>query len=379
MEDVPAFLRRAAEKCGFTREYYLEKNIPTHHSNVCVFHFYGDTRAEFILSSLLLKRLREEMRASKYLIVCSWRGHGGLFPYADEFWSVTDESALAKLSSEANGFSNPSNVFTINQRNLNMHFESVMTSEDLAPYYDNGLTKEFHDKFKNVLTFLPMVPSASILEARVAQEVAHRQGLKVFLMPTRQMKGWRQGSPYVFRARREFWSSLLDRLVKEGYTPVVCQNYTTYDLSVEHNSKCIFMREDNVSRILAAMRMVGCVLDVFNGTSRLAIAARTPFVSCEERQRYSVQKEYEIDALCAENIPKQYIFTFSTLIEVGDQPAWETSVFDTVAARLKTFLPTIDRNSLPSTSEGTFEVPYSVVRERKAKRIGARFIKIPRD
>jgi hypothetical protein len=379
MEDVTSFLKRAAEKCGFTREYYVEKNVPTNHGNLVVFHFHGDTRSEFILSSLILKRLREEMRMSKYLIVCGWRGHRGLFPYADEYWSVTDDTALTRLVKEANGFENESEVYTVYQRNLNMYFENVMTADDILLYYDNGLTRPFLDKFQTVKTFLPQVPSSTILEARVVQEIAHKQGFKVFVMPTKYMKNWRQGKPYNFRVRREFWDALLTRLEKEGYTPLVCQNYATYDLSAEHNAKAVFIREDDVSRMLGAMRLAGCVLDVFTGTSRLAVAARTPFVVCDDRQRFNDQKEYEIDALCAENLPRQYIFTFPTLIEVGEQPAWETSVFDTVAARLKTFLPTIDRNSLPSTSEGTFEVPYSVVRERKAKRIGARFVKIPKD
>lgn len=379
MEDVPSFLNRAAEKCGFVREYYVERNIPTHHSNLVVFHFHGDTRSEFILSSLILKRLREEMRASKYLIVCGWRGHRGLFSYADEYWSVKDDTALDRLVKETDGFANRSEVYMVYQRNLNMYFDNVLTDEDVLPYYENGLTKHYLSKFGGVRTYLPMVPSATILENRVVQEIAHRQGFKVFVMPTKYMKGWRQGRPYNFRVRREFWDGLLTRLENEGYTPVVCQNYTTHDLSADHNAKCVFIREDDVSRIMGAMRLVGCVLDVFNGTSRLAEAARTPFVCCDDRQRFNDQKEYEIDALCAENLPRQYIFTFHTLIEAGDQPAWRTSVYDTAAARLKAFLPTIDRNSLPSTSESTFEVSYSVVRERKAKRIGARFVKIPKD
>lgn len=378
MDDVTALLKRAADRCGFTREYHIDKNIPTHQSNLSVFHFHGDIRAEFILSSLLLKRFREEMRASKYLIVCSWRGHRGLFPYADEFWSITDDSALPRLVKEANGFENTSDVFTVYQRNLNLFFDT-MTFNDLSEYYDNGLTKAYHDKFQIVKAFLPMVPSSSILEARFVQEVAHRKGFKVFVMPTKHMKGWKMGRPYNFRVRREFWGALLDRLVKEGHTPVVCQNYTTYDMSADHNDRCVFLREDDVSRIMGAMRLTGCVLDVFNGLSRLATAARTPFVACDDRLRYAGQKEYEIDALCGPELPRQYIFTFPTIIEAGDPPAWETSVFDSVAVRLRAFLPTIDRNSLPSTSESTFEVPYSVVRERKAKRIGARFVKIPRD
>lgn len=376
MEELTLYLKRAADRCGFNREYYIEKNIPTHHSNVAVFLFHGDTRAEFILSSLLLKRLKDELKGSKYLILCGWPGHRGLFPYVDEYWSPSDPAAVSRLLRDADGFDNASETFSISQRLLNQHFDGVMTFDELRPYYQNGLTAAFHEKLGAVKCHLPMIPSSSILDHRFIQDVNARAGFKVLFMPTKIIKGWKLNRQVNIKVRKEFWSALLERLSSDGFAPVVLQGYSTYDLSQDHAGKGVFIREDDISKAMSAMRMTGCVLDVFNGTSRLALAARTPFVAVDERGRYSGQKEYEIDALCGESLPKQYVFSFTSQLEAGDI---NSNLFANIVVRLRSFLPTIDRDTLPSTSEGTFEVPYSVVRERKAKRIGVRFVKVPKD
>lgn len=377
MENVVEFLNRAADRCGFLREYYVEKDIPTHFSNIVVFYFYGDIRSECILSSLILKRIREEMNASKYLIVCSWRGHKGLFPFANEFWSIKDEHSLSKLITDANGFENTSDVFASYHRNLSLFFD-VITFRDISKYYENGLTKDFHNKFPLIKAFYPAIPSSTVLEAKFIKEISQKNGMKVFLEPTKMMKGWK-GKPYNFKVKSDFWTGLLDRFEKENIIPVVCQNCFTYDISVTHSNKGIFIREDDVSKVMSIMRMVGCVVDVFNDISRLAILARTPFISCSDHHRYNQQKEYEIDCLCAPRLARKYIFSFPTIIESGSNISWENSIYDSLISKIKLFVPTIDRNSFESTVECDKEVSYSAVRERKAKKLGIRLLKIPRD
>jgi hypothetical protein len=378
MEDMTTFLKRAAERCGMAREHYIERNIPTHQQNVMAFQFFGDTRSEFVLSSLLLKRYKEELKGSKYLIMIGWKGHKGLFPYVDEYWSPADNDATQKLLREANGFSNNSTVFTVQQQNLNWFF-NTSTFEDIKVYYDNGLTKEFFDRFKTVRYTMPMVPSSSILDYKFNTELLSKPGFKVLLMPSKYVKSWRQGRCIQQKANRDFWLKLVTRLLSEGFTPVVLQNYGTYDLSTDLAGEAIFLKEDDISKSLGAMRATGCVLDVFNNTSRLAIAARTPYVAVDERPRYMEMKDYELDDLCGSTIPRQYIFAFSTILDSGDPNSWNASIFDNIIVRLKAFLPTVDRNNLPSTAESTVDVPYSCVKERKVRRIGAKFVKIPRD
>jgi hypothetical protein len=54
-------------------------------------------------------------------------------------------------------------------------------------------------------------------------------------------------------------------------------------------------------------------------------------------------------------------------------------VFDALVSRLKTFLPEINRDQLPTGSGIYEEVSYSKVRKRKIKRLGTRFIKVEQD
>jgi len=161
--------------------------------------------------------------------------------------------------------------------------------------------------------------------------------------------------------------------------PVLWKHPLAYDLSSEFTNECIHIVDKDIGRAMAAMRAVGCVLDVFTGVSRLAIAARCPFVSCDERSRYVAVKEYELDDLCSVNIPKQYIFSFSTIIEGGNPTVWNHGLFNNVIHRMNEFLPGLDRESWPPTSESTDIVPYETVRRRTTKRIGAKLLKIPKE
>jgi hypothetical protein len=122
------------------------------------------------------------------------------------------------------------------------------------------------------------------------------------------------------------------------------------------------------------MRHIGCVLDVFSGVSRLAIAARTPFVCIDERKRFMTHKEYEIDDLSCEGLPKSYMFSFGGLPLVGGPDEWKVSLVDGIVAKLKEFLP-VDQSHLPSTKESYESVSYDLVRERKSRRMGIHFIK----
>ena len=153
----------------------------------------------------------------------------------------------------------------------------------------------------------------------------------------------------------------------------------THDLSGDFADKGIFVREEEIAKIIGMMRATGMVLDIFNGTSRLAIAARTPFVAVDERGRYANEREFEIDDLCAGDLPKYYIFSFPTIIEGGEPVGWNGSLFDNIISKLNTFIPEVDRNALPPTSESVMEVSFSLVRNRKAKRIGTKFVKVPID
>lgn len=367
------FLKRAAEKSGFNRLSYVERNIPTVSDNIVVIPFFGDIRSTFTLSSLLLKPYCEYTR--KYIVLCTWPGLQSLFPYVDEYWAIRDKSSMQTLASAANNFYNPASLVTDYTRLLNQQFENVLTHEEWKPYYSNGITPKYWEAFDHVNRFLPEVPSLTKMSDVFKNDLGRRPGAKVVVYPAKQLRSWRLGKVVNVTVPQSFWKQLLNRLIAENITPVVYQNYSTYDMSQDFTDKCVWLVPQDVSQVFCAMRATDCVLDLFTGISRWAIAARTPYVCLDERNRYIEHKEYEVDDLCCEGLPKQYVFSFSSLITEGSPSEWDSSVLDGVVVALKKFLPGLDKNNLPSTVESYGPVSYDCVRERKAQRMGIRFIK----
>lgn len=374
--DVAGFLQKAADKSGFVRERYDERSIPTDNSNICILPFFGDIRSLFILSSLILRRFREEERGSKYFILASYPGFQHLFPFVDEYWAVQDENILLKLYSNAARFKNKSELTHIYYRSLNQYFfEDVIDIEQFINYYDYGLTNNFWIKYKQVKKYLPSVPSSANLGKNFNKELSSYGGYKVFVYPCIHLSSWKLNDNYQIQTNKLFWLRLIERLIQEKFVPVIYSNYLTYNISNDIQEKCIFTNEKDIGKILSIMRATGFVLDVFSGISRLAIAARCPYLVVDERARYSALKEFEIDDLCGRGLNKQYIFSFPTIID-GSPETWDHSIIDNIICRLHETLPTLDRDEWPSTGEINEIVSYDVVRSKKVKKLGTHLIKI---
>lgn len=370
--NVSEFLKRAAEKTGYVRERYVDKNIPTSFGNIQIMMFYGDMRSECILSSLLLNRMKE-LYPSKYFILCSYPGRAALYPYVDEYWGLQDEATSRSFTDTAIGFDNiDKQKMLFQEQQLNRYFENSVQVSEFFKYYNNGFTKSFIDEFKWIVYTLPSIPSSKVEFNRV---LAQRSGYKVMIYPARTMRAWNKGREEVVKSRIDFWHELVERLLTRGFTPVVYQDYSTFDLSPKFESKCIYCTESKIIDVMGAMRTTGCALDVFGGFGRLSTLARTPFLSCAERHRYNNLKEWEIDELCNNReLPYRYIFSFPTIIESG---YWNELVTN-IVNRLELFLPQLNRDGWPSTAEQSKIAPYSLVKKRKSKKIGARFIKVPK-
>lgn len=369
--NVPEFLKRVAEKTGHRREKYTEKDIPTTFSNIVVLPFYGDMRSEFVMSSLLLHRVKE-LHPSKYFILCSYPGRMEMYPYIDEYWSLQDDAAVRSLCDGAAGFDNlETNKMLFQVQQLNKYFENVLEIDECLKYYKNGFVKEFFDEFKWIIYNLPSIPSSKVEFNRA---LAKRPGYKVFIHPNRVVRGWNNGKYITFKSSKGFWVDLAKKLCERGFTPVVYQDLGSHDISPEMEDRCVYCTEGKIIDALGAMRTTGCVLDVFSGVSRWASAARTPFIACAERHLYNANKEYEIDDLCNNTLPYRYIFSFPTIIENG----YWNELTEIIVNRLDGFIPTLNRDEWPSTAEQSVIAPYALVRKRKSKKIGTRFISIPK-
>src|SRR5688572_4494824 len=217
--DVAGLIKKAAEKCGFNRERSDDRKIPTDASNITVMPFFGDLRSLFIMSSLLLKRYREEERGSKYFIVCSWPGFQGLFPYVDEYWGIADETNLKRYYSGASQFKNKNSMLNQYYRNLNQYFfeDVVLPHDTVTKYYDGGISSDFWTKYKEIKRTLPLVPSIAQVGKDFSRELASRGGFKIFVYPASFITAWRLGSVEQVPITKDFWVALLKRLVRERF------------------------------------------------------------------------------------------------------------------------------------------------------------------
>jgi hypothetical protein len=179
-------------------------------------------------------------------------------------------------------------------------------------------------------------------------------------------------------AFKDFWIELCKTLDAEGYYPVVYRDIFSHDISLDF-TQTIHIWDKDLSKVLSAIRATGFVIDFFSGISKMAICARTPFLCFDEKFRYNNTKDYEIDDLCARNIPKQYVFSFATIINSENKNAWKYSLFDSLISKLNKFFPLLNRDLWPSSVESETIVPYDLVRKNKNKKLGTKFIKINRE
>ena len=67
-------------------------------------------------------------------------------------------------------------------------------------------------------------------------------------------------------------------------------------------------------------------------------------------------------------------FSFVTILE---SHGW-ASLLDSVVNKLTDLLPVVNRDDWPATSEYFAAMSYDIVRSKKSKRIGARFVRVPK-
>ncbi len=376
--EVKEYLDLAAQRNGYVRQSFEDRKVPSEFDQVCVMPLFADLRHTFTASSLLLKRYREEAKGSKYFILISWPGYRTLFPYVDEFWSPGDEQLGGKLWAGADGFGNKSDAYAVALKNLFESFREVIKPEALNEFHDNGIQQPFWDRFKHVKVWLPQLSSHAVLGKEFSREVANVAGYKVLIMPTLTMETWKMGGVSTVPTPRDFWVQLVKHLKRDGFAPVVVRSFNTHDISADTHDDAVHVADLDAAKLLAAMRSCGCVLDIFNGTSRLAIAARTPYLCCDERSRYFNTNDYEVDDLCGRGVPRDYIYTFSSVCQMPPS-YWETAFFRHVTMKLNDFLPNLDRDKWPTTTESNQIVPYDTVRKIKRRKLGTKLLKIIRD
>lgn len=358
------YIVKVAERSGLIREKFIDAKVPSSLNNLVVVPFFGDINSEFIFSTLVLNKWKELNKFS-YLIVCSWNGHSCLYPYADEFWALNDQSYLPKLVRSNNGFCNKDISFL--EKSLLRYLDNpqLMFPDDpqIKRLYNNGISAQYLKEYSDVLYTLPTITSSSNIQE-------HSEKKSILIMPTLYIYSWSQKTSKPILTNSDFWIYLIKKL-EEKYSVVVYQNCFTHDLRDKVDAE--ILHTNNIMTLFSAMRQVDCVIDVFNQVAKYAYIARAPVLVLDERQRYYGTRSYEIDDLCANDIPKRYSFSFAPIVD-GDK----NFIIDIINTQLDDFISKIDKYNLPSTMEYSDYLSYSNVRKKDIKQVGLRFV-IPSD
>jgi len=371
--EISSILENASNKLRLKRERYIKNNIPSDISNVVILPFFGEKKEVAALSSLFLKRHREIFYSSKYFILLSWPGMADLFPYVNEYWSVSEDTAK-KTISHSDNFSNNHDLIISVTRGLNYFFENVISETEISDYFKNGFTKKYMETFKNVKVYFPSLPSSSILGQNFIVDMNKTTMPKVVLYPSTNIKKWVRKSNENIIVPKETYLTLAEKLLENNIQPLVIMDYSTYDLSSDLLNKAIYLKTSNVMEILAAMRSSNGVLDLFSGISRFASIARVPFVSCLEKNKFYYLKEYEIEDLCSFDLDKKYMFSFSDNMLIKEKDGLNFNLIDGIIAKLKQIVFS-DKETWPSTQECDNVIKYDNVRKIQTKKFGINFVK----
>lgn len=370
MSDVADYLKRALKRTGLKREFFVEKNIPTEPSNILTIPFFGDFNGVFIFSTFILNTFKEK-NPDKYIILVSWPGMSGLFPEVDEYWTIEDANTLKSISAGSNILGNDSNIYAEIVKSMS-EVLNICTSRDFCKYWQKGFTRKYFEEFGDIKRYLPEIPSPTVMSSSLKNNLNNKN---ILIYPTVKMRSWQQGAVKNLPIQKDFWIFLIERIIKEGFTPVIYQNFFTYDMSPDFLDRCLYLTPKNASELLASVRNIGLVLDIHSDISRLAIMSRCPFLAVTERRIFISDKDFELDDLCAADLPHKYIFSFSTQLMVGTPQEWEISVVENILIKIHDLFKIINNYELPSTTSSYKAVSYDIVRNKLSKRLGSHFIK----
>lgn len=347
LDSPNTILQRLSDHIGTKREYYIESNCKPL-SECLVIPFFGDTQHLFVLSTMLLKQF-----ISKYTIVVSYPGYAGLFPYASEYWSY---------SVPMHGLAYENNESLQIQKMLVTYLDQVQQLDYYHKYYEYGFQKDYFENFKEIKYNLPLIKAAD------NYTLSRITGKKtVFISPTKYGLKFGSYKPQLLFFPEDYYVSLVECLLAEGYLPVIWQNSDSFNLSTKFAEKCVYVFKDNILDVIAVMRVTECILSIFSGLKWFSCLARNNCISINDRNLHTYSHDDELEILCAD--PKFLnIFAFPTLIDQGK--------FNELNKLILNKLMNFNASSvLPSPGILEIELSYDVVRQQKNKKIGTRFIR----
>lgn len=366
-ESVNQFLVRASERCGLSRDVWVEKRIPNDMSKIVVVPAIADLPTEMLASSLLHRPIFERVLAGRYVVVVTLPGRAFMYPAADEVWSLKGDDVALAFSSMI-GFDNEHPRVNFLHQQLNKFFPDVRDSKIFTKYYDRGLTREFLDSFTNPEVELPAIGS---LKPELARKVYGLSGRPIFIAPFKSARTMdRSGKEVLQIVPKSFYQGLVEDLIPAGFSPVFWHGVQTYDFSAEMVDRSVSIPDTGLAGVVAAVRASGLCLDVFGNLFAASVLARTPCLMIEQRRRFFDLNLGElIGLICPKSLIRTY-FSLPGLLGTDNK-----ELVRAIVNRLGDLRTT---EELPPSSHDRWPIDFGSVRRRKALKMGLRFISVPK-
>lgn len=370
------FLNRAASSAGLRRVRYDSQKQTTDPYNSIVLPLFCDRRYLYVASTLLGGLLREKRYGSRYFIIATYPGMADIFPFADEVWEPSRPGSASPILNQVEGFGENSPHVNSLIRSLNRFMETIDPS-DLREFYDDGIKRKFLEDFGPLERSLPDVPSAMLLGENIARKIKSSQQ-SVAVIPSKYGFTWERGKSRKLVVSSAFYNSWVERLLKEGYNPIIIQFPECHDISGNHEN-LLYFKEPIAKEALAVLRSAGILVDFFGDVKFMGYLARCGVVSFEERSRFSRLREFELIQSTVPDLPKEYCYNFSYTVETGESQSWNNNFFDLAIRRIKKIEKRIFRDEFPPATQLREEIDYRRIVREKIRKLGTRLIQIPLD
>lgn len=364
MVDLKVYLSDFVSKNQINREFFLQNNIPTNFDQITVFLCFGNLRSVCATSTLVLPRVRKELKSTRYFIVVGQPNQKDLFPYADEYWSFKNENLNKMLNDKSVNNDNTSNEYVSVKRTFHEHFREVLDQRSYKDLYDFTFTENYWRKNKNVRVILPRVFSNSNFTEYPDKKLYELPERKVFIYPNKFVGD--------VEIPQEFWNYIIFNLTSQDVGVVCFYDDYAYDLSASNldNKKVLFKKSNDLMVKMSWMKRTGFVLDFYSGISRLAAISKTSFLLIDDRKRYVLEKESEFEDVVF--IKGNFSKRFFVLRDLFSSP----SLMLILANNIVGCVEGIDYGKLAIESEYVDRIDdYKNIRYNRVTKMGIKYIK----
>lgn len=265
VNEINDLLDNAASKCGFTREKFSQRAVPTEFQKIHVIVSYGEFDHIFVFNNLILPYLRSKTQyKDKYIVFVTWSGFSNLISNVDEVWSLKNQEMNEKLYEKAEGHKNYSDAHTIIIRNLNEYFRNVTKVEKFENMFNHGHNFSFHKEDMNITISKNQSGNINYLNKSVLEEINKLdESRRYFIIPFKYVRILVNGRINYYKITSNFWQNIVGRMTKKGFPIVLLKNCFTHDLSshfVDCKEICM-IHENNWNNVIGYMKQTNMFID----------------------------------------------------------------------------------------------------------------------